>query len=201
MNENRESREKSITRKKASQWLFTIPSFNTATIDHLSKLPPKDVTYITFAISNDDTGNRHLLGFVKTSHRCRISMLIKLMGYAIFSVVPTYNDVKKLLVEIQMKPGFLEFGNSSFSNHSGYRSDIFSFKEAAKAGLSADQLKKKHPNIFVNYPALVYSYLHGRARSESETSESSGDRSKRHVDRLKKIEDQVKKEAVLYSMK
>jgi hypothetical protein len=36
------------------------PSFNSATIDCLSSLSPDDVLYVTFAICDDDTGNRYL---------------------------------------------------------------------------------------------------------------------------------------------
>jgi hypothetical protein len=161
---------KSEIRPKATQWSFTLPHFTSADIVRFSNLPAEDVLYITFATCNDDTGNSHLQGFVKTTRRCRVNTLIRLLGYASFNIISTPTSVKDTLMEIQMNPSFIESGDASTCNRSGYRSDLASFKADVKAGFSTDQLKTKHPKFFDNYESLVHNYIYARqAKRESET--------------------------------
>jgi hypothetical protein len=71
------------TRRKASQWGFTMASYDSAVIDRLSNLPSVDVlyvNYVTFATLEDDTCNPYLQGYIKTSCRFGICKMKELLG-------------------------------------------------------------------------------------------------------------------------
>jgi hypothetical protein len=144
-----------ITRKKATQWSFTLPSFSSEDIDRISNLPPADVLYITFAICNDDTGNCFLQGFVKTAHRRRVGPLVRLIGWGVFTICPTPTCVRHTIMEIQMNRSFKEFGDVAAAQFQGFRKDVIAFKTSAAAGLNIDELKTLYPNICARYPGLV----------------------------------------------
>ena len=59
-------------------------------------------------LDNDDTGNRYLHGFIKTSRRIRESALRKLTGPAITNTV---TRVTNTLMDIQLKDSFVELGD------------------------------------------------------------------------------------------
>jgi hypothetical protein len=145
------------TRRKASQWGFTMASYDSAVIDHLSNLPPEDVLYITFASLQDDTGNRFLQGYVKTSRRLRVNGLKDLIGPAVFSVITCVLDT---LVEIQLQASYSEFGDPRTARLSGYRTDLIDFKNAIKHRVHpVDELKTRHPRLFEDYPRLAEKYI------------------------------------------
>ena len=66
--------------RKASQWAFTLPSFSTNDIVHLSALISSEILSVAFAICDDDTGNCYVQGFVKTSKRLCVGGLVRPMG-------------------------------------------------------------------------------------------------------------------------
>jgi len=148
-------------RRKASQWAFTLPSFSANDIVRLSLLISSEILYVAFAICDDDTGNRYIQGFVKTSKRLRIGALVRLMGHAIFSIVGSSGALTDLLTEIQLnKNESFEFGDVTACNRQGQRNDISMFKHTVKTGtFSMDMLKVLFPNICANYPNLVHTYL------------------------------------------
>ena len=109
------------TGRKASQWGFTMASYDGAVIDRLSNLPSEDVLYVTFATLDDDTCSRYLQGYVKTSHRFRVDKLKELIGPAIFSIVTCVLDI---LVEIQLQSSYSEFGDPRTARLSKMESNI-----------------------------------------------------------------------------
>ena len=144
-------------RRKASQWGFTMSSYDSVVIDHLSNLPPEDVLYITFASLQDDTGNRFLQGYVKTSRRFHVGKLKDLIGPAVFSTITRVLDT---LVEIQLQASYSEFGDPRTARVSGYCTDLIDFKNAIKHRVhSVNSLKKRHPRLFDDYPRLAEKYI------------------------------------------
>ena len=110
----------SDTRRKGSQWGFTMSSYDQAVVDRLSNLPPEDVLYVTFATLEGDTGNHYIQGYIKTTRRFRVGKLKDLIGPAIFTIV---SHVIYLLVEIQLQSAYSEFGDPRTARLSGYRND------------------------------------------------------------------------------
>jgi hypothetical protein len=153
--------------RKSQQWSFVIPSFNDATINHLVKLTPDNVIYVTFAICDDDTCNRYLQGLVKTSRPCSINQLRRLVGNGIFSIATCVSDV---LMDIQLKPSFVEIGETPFEK---YRGEIASLKCAVNQGMhSIDELMQVHPYICTQYTRHILRYIHDITRSNSDTPET-----------------------------
>jgi hypothetical protein len=147
-------------RPKATQWAFTLPAFKSKNIICLSTLPAEEILYITFAVVDDDTGNRYLQGFIKTVNRCRVGKLITLMGYTFYSTVGTSGAVTDLLAEIQLNDEVFEFGDSTVCNRQGRRNDIAMFKHSVDSGIfSIALLKDLHSKICENYPGLVHDYI------------------------------------------
>jgi hypothetical protein len=145
------------SRHQASQWGFTMSSYDLDVIDRLSNLPPEDVLYVTFASLEDDTGNRYLQGYIKTSRRFRVKKLRELIGPAIFSTITCVLDI---LVEIQLQSSYSEFGNPKTARLSGYRNDLIAFKNGIKHRvLPPEHLKIRHPRIFDDYPRLAAKYI------------------------------------------
>lgn len=144
-----------LYRPKATQWSFTLPSFSSEDIDRISSLPSTDVLYITFAIRDDDTGRSFLQGFVKTTRRCRVNLLVRLIGWGIFTICPTPTCVRQIMMDIQMNRSFKEFGDVAAAQFQGFRKDVIAFKTSAAAGLNIDELKTLYPNICARYPGLV----------------------------------------------
>ena len=127
-------------RPKASQWCFTICRFTDATINHLSGLHLSNrFLYTTFAIIEDDTGNRYVQGYLKTPRQHRISSLRKIIGPATLSTCARVYDA---LLEIQMNP-FKEFGVDKQTQQ--FRSTVAQLKEEVKSGVSICQLMKDFP--------------------------------------------------------
>jgi hypothetical protein len=145
--------------KKAVQWSFTLPSFCDAVIERLSTLPPEDITYVGFMIRDDDTGNRYLQGFLKTSRRRGIAYLVRLIGYGMWNTCSSPSTVTRILREIQTSPGFKEFGELGTVNAQGFRKDLSSFKLAAEAGLTKDQLLLLYPRVCAQYPGFVNRHI------------------------------------------
>jgi len=148
--------------RKASQWAFTLPSFSTNDIVRLSALISSEILSVAFAICDDDTGNRYVQGFVKTSKRLCVGGLVRPMGCAIFSIVSSSGALTDLLTEIQLNKNqeFFEFGNATACNRQGQRNDIAMFKHSVNSGtFSMDTLKALFPKIFENFPNLVYTYI------------------------------------------
>ena len=112
--------------RKASQWGFTMSTYDTAVVDHLANLPPEDVLYVTYATLDDDTGNRYLQGYIKTLRRLTICKIKDLIGPAIFSIVTRVLDI---LVEIQLQSSYSEFGDPRTARLSGFRNDLIAFKD------------------------------------------------------------------------
>jgi hypothetical protein len=160
---------------KASQWSFTIPSFNSTTIDRLSSLLSDDlVLYVTFAVcedGEDDTGNIYIQGLIKTSHRCRVGPLRRLTGPALFSTVTRPSEI---LMNIQMKSSFQEFGKSPFEYHSR---EIASLKHTIDHGTySIDYLMATYPYVCTRHIGLVLKYIHEVLSTKSETPEVQPER-------------------------
>jgi hypothetical protein len=141
-------------RAKASQWYFTICRFTDATINHLSGLHlSNESVYTTFAILEDDTGNRYVQGYLKTPCQHSISSLRKLIGPATLSPCARVYDA---LLEIQMNP-FKEFGVDKQTQP--FRSTVVQFKEEVKSGASICQLMKDFPDICVRNPFLIKKHI------------------------------------------
>lgn len=145
-------------RKKASQWSLVIPSFAEATTARLlSSFPADEILCITFAILDDDAGNRYIQGFVKTAERTRISALIKLFGYGFCDAVSTPNDITHLLRKIQMNAECFEFGDESACNCQGQQNDITMFKKSVDMGIHTfSLLNASHTKLCTNCPNLVH---------------------------------------------
>lgn len=146
---------------KASQWSFTVPSFNKKTIDRLSSLLPTTdlVAYITFAVLDDDNGNNYILGLITTTHPCRVGPLVKLMGDAIFSTVK-HSHASNILIEIHMEESFQEFGKQPLSLEK-YTREIALLKETVSNGTySINKLMKTHPLICTRNIRLVLKHLY-----------------------------------------
>jgi hypothetical protein len=141
-------------RRKASQWSFVIPSFTSAVVDRLSNLLSDNVMYITFAICDDDTGNRYLQGYIKFSRRCRDTILRRLIGPAIFS---TCAQVYETIMEIQMNPSFNEFGKDDPSEQ--FRTEISSLKRLIGQGATIFQVLESFPHACVRNPHAVRKYI------------------------------------------
>jgi hypothetical protein len=145
------------TRRQASQWGFTMASYDGTVIDRLSSLPPEDVLYVTYATIEDDTGNRYLQGYIKTSRRFRVDKLKDLIGPAVFTIVTRVLDI---LVEIQLQASYSEFGDPKTARLSGFRNDLMAFKDGIKHRvLAPDKLKTRHPRLFEDYPRLAAKYI------------------------------------------
>jgi hypothetical protein len=145
--------------RKAVHWSFIIPSFKDDDIERLSNLPSEDITYIAFAICDDDTGNRYIQGFIKMPRRCRVAYLVRLIGHGIWSVCTTPASVIHTLTEIQTRSVFKEFGELPTVITQGFRKDLASFKLAAEAGLTKDQLLVLYPTVCARYPGFVNSHI------------------------------------------
>ena len=143
---------------RAKQWTFTIPSFDNDTINRLSTLPP-NVTYCAFAIMEDDTGNPFIEGYIKMNSRCRVSALIRLVGYGFFDTCSIHTDVPEILLELKASKSFLEFGNKKEIQTQGTRKDLESFKEAVEANLTKKQLEVLYPEIFIRFPCYAHRLL------------------------------------------
>ena len=123
-------------RPKARQWTFTVPSFSTGLLDHLSVLiKTPSVGYITFAICEDDTGSKFLFGFIKLMNRCRSSTLTHLIGPSTLEICAS---AKPALLEIQMNSSFQEFGEDKRSEC--FRSDVKAAKSMIDNGFSIDDI-------------------------------------------------------------
>jgi hypothetical protein len=158
----RQSKKKTTMKeheRQAVQWQFTLPSFSDADIERLSTLPLEDITYVAFAIRDDDTGNHYLQGFVKTSRRRRLAYMVRLIGYGMWSTCSTSATVTRILTEIQTSPGFKEFGEVGTALTQGFRQDLASFKVAVEAGLTKDQLLVLYPGVCARFPGFVNSHL------------------------------------------
>lgn len=119
--------------------------------------------YITFAICNDNTGNRYLRGFVKTVRRCRISAIKRIVGKAIFYTV---QRVSEILIDIHLKPSFWEFGTAHDKSH---RDAIMELKQSIDNGtVSINILMTNHPYIVSNHISHVLNYIN--TRNEQETN-------------------------------
>lgn len=67
--------------RQATQWAFTVLRVKDEDIKLLSTLPLKDICYINFSVSEDNSNNnRYIEGFVKTVKRCRTGFLLQLFG-------------------------------------------------------------------------------------------------------------------------
>jgi hypothetical protein len=100
-------------RPKAQHWTFVKPSFDDNDIDRVQNLHrgyPSLIVYVAFAICDDDTGNRSIEGFVKTSRRCRSSTLHGMIGPALFKPVA---DLKGALRDIHSSRDVQEQGDAS----------------------------------------------------------------------------------------
>jgi hypothetical protein len=151
---------------KVSQWSFTIPSFSSKTINHLSNLPMNLVLYVTFTVCDDDISNRYIQGLIKTARRCCVGSLRKLIRDALFSTVPRPSEI---LTNIHMKPSFQEFGRSPFENHIR---EIASLKHTVDHGTySIDYLMETHPYVCTRHIGLVLRYIHNAISAKSETPE------------------------------
>lgn len=155
------------TRRKSRQWAFTIPAFSNATIDRLLNLPLDDVTYLTFAICDDDTSNRYIQGLLKTTRRCSVCVPKRMIGNAIFSVVTCPKDI---LMDIHLTKSFVEFGETPFENHHG---EIASLKCAIDMGEhSVENLMQAYPHICAQYIRHVLRYIHDVTSTKTETSKT-----------------------------
>ena len=145
------------TRPKASQWSFSVHPVSTAMINHLSRLPPKDVNYTTFAVLFDDTGKRYIQGYVKTSYRSRFTLLKRLIGPAIISMCARPTDV---LLEIQLN-NFFEFGEDERTKV--FRMELASLKHQIESGLTYHQLLDTFPHICSRNPFAVMKHINAMA--------------------------------------
>ena len=147
-------------RPKSTQWSFTVPaSLTNRIVARLSTLSSDTILYLTFADVDDDTNNRYVQGFIKTSKRCRVSELRGLVGPTIFTIMSTLSDVNDVLTEILLNREVFEFGDVLACNRQGHRKDITMFKRSVDSGVSSiELLKELHPKICENYPGLVQSY-------------------------------------------
>jgi hypothetical protein len=76
-----------------------------------------------------------------------------------WSVCSTNDQVTNTLTEIQTKSGFQEFGDPGKVLTKGFRKDLASFKCAAEAGVTIDQLLVLYPDICKRYPGFVNSHI------------------------------------------
>lgn len=122
-------------------------------INHLSHLPPKDVSYTTFAVLVDDTGKHYIQGYLKTTRRLRLLSLKRLIGPAIMSMCARPTDV---LLEIQLN-NFFEFGEDDRTKI--FRQELAGLKQDIKSGVTYDQLLKTTPHICSRNPFAVMKYI------------------------------------------
>jgi hypothetical protein len=139
--------------------IFLNSQYNSATVDHLSKLlvlvSSKDVIYVTFAICDDDTNNCYIQGLVKTTRRCSVGLPKRIIGDAIFSIATCVYDI---LVDIHLKPSFVEIGKTPFEK---YRGELASLKCTIDRGtFSIDQLLQTYPYICSQYTRQILRYIH-----------------------------------------
>ena len=124
-------------RRKAKQWSFTYHRFDTMVINRLSRLPPAHIKYITFAVFDNDTGNRYLQGFIKVFRRVRVDLLRTLIGPALFGIA----SPSDILVEIRTQHTFHEFGDIPLQ-HRAFCDEIDGFKRNVGLGVSTDELAR-----------------------------------------------------------
>jgi hypothetical protein len=137
----------------AKQWCFTISNFTDSMINHISGLHLSNkFLYTTFAILEDDTGNRYLQGYLKTSRWLRFGSLRKLIGsFAQFTCAQFYNGNNALL-EIQLNP-FQEFGVDQQTQN--FRSGVSHLKKEVKSDVSLCQLMQDFPDNCAINPFLI----------------------------------------------
>ena len=140
---------------KCSQWNFilSIPP-NTDKITPLLKLPKNDILYSLFAICDDNTGNKYIEGYIKTTRRHRVSFVKKLIGEAIFKVV---RYVPFTIGTLLLKPSFFKAGSLKTTRYLSFPNEVVSFKH--NATLSMNQMKTSYHDLFAKIPELVITYL------------------------------------------
>lgn len=143
-------------RPRASQWSFIKPHFTDAGIEYIANLPTTHVTYINYAIidNDNDSDNRHIEGFVKIPFRCRINFLQQLIGPAIFRTVGT-SGLVETLKDIHSNDLVEEHGDSTKLRHRGIMREVRAVKPAIKSLDLLDELENKCPKIFTDHPRLM----------------------------------------------
>ena len=145
-------------KRTSLHWFFTFPWFLQDDIARISNLVlehAETIAYLTFAISDDDTGNHFLQGFVRLTHRRTVRTLVNLVGSGIFTVCPTPTSARQAGMDIQMNHHFEEFGDPTTLQYPGIRDDIAGFKKAAAAGSGIAELMTSYPEICSRYPGFV----------------------------------------------
>ena len=122
--------------KESKQWSFITD--RTSVSEQLLNLPSKNplISYITFTIITDNTGNRLLRGIVLTHERCDVDQLRNSIGpMFIFSATRCVENLYYTFAEIQINQELHESGDPSPFNP--LRKRIIKLKEAIKATYDA----------------------------------------------------------------
>lgn len=136
-------------RPKAAQWSFTIPSFSSDAINHLTGLKNDDtVSYAAHAIIDDDTGNRYIQGCVKLHMQFRLVTLHRLIGKS--GICTTCLRANDILMDIQMNHGFQEFGKDDRSEK--FRQRVAELRKEVDTGATVCTLMGKFPDVCARNP-------------------------------------------------
>lgn len=147
--------------RKARQWSFVIPSYNSETINRLSYLAQDDFVYVIFAICDDDTNNSFIQGLIRTHRPSTASELKKKIGNAIFSVMTHHpHDV---LMDIRLNKSFVQLGETPLEDYEG---EVASLKCEVHLGeRSIENLLQTYPHL-AQYAHHILRYINNINRNQ-----------------------------------
>jgi len=143
-------------RRKLLQWSFTTPSFASSTLEHLSKVQQKheEVEHITFAVCDDDVGNRYVEGLIKFSKRCRETTARKVTASPF---VDAASNVNHSLIGIYLRSSsVVEHGVITNFQVRVFINRLKHFKTHVSLGEeSIEELIDSYPGLFQSCPHMT----------------------------------------------
>ena len=148
---------------RAKNWCFTLNNYTQADVDRLANLGAS-AAYVVFGREIGESGTPHLQGFISFDDRKRLSQVKALIGGN-----PHLEVARNIPAAIQYckKDGdFEEFGEMPAGQ--GRRTDLDSFKEAVKGGLTnIKEIRELHSEVYSKHRRFVYEYLADHAPDKS----------------------------------
>lgn len=147
--------------RKAKLWTFIFTSFTNDDVNRLSNLPP-NFMHTSFAVCEDETGNRFLQGLARTKDRIHKRVLRRSIGNNATHDIPvTLEDILCCVVTtIQLSSSPKESGSMKGSRFEGYLEEIKEFEAATNCGMTpSNKLMKRHPKVCLCFPLQVMKCL------------------------------------------
>lgn len=153
---------------KSKAWCFTLNNYTPEDLDRLSA-PLEDVEYLIYGRETGDSGTPHLQGTVIFRSTKRLAEVIGVIGQAHCTITKflgqsiDYCKKEGDFTEVGTLP---ELGSAGNLKGQGQRSDLASFQQSVKDGMTdLKDLREHHPLVCAKYPKYVKDYIKDQAVS------------------------------------